>query len=96
MEKNSTLYIDLAKSNSRSKRSRTGDYAQVGFALLPVFPPGNSNLIIWYLICINLSIMISDDGRSGSEKRLKGYAAFPGGNPDPGKICHASLCITKS
>ncbi|KAL8117650.1 uncharacterized protein LOC141662070 isoform X1 [Apium graveolens] len=50
LEKNSTLYIDLAKSNSRSKRSRT------------------------------------DDGRSGAEKRLKGYAAFPGGNPDPAGV----------
>lgn len=48
LEKNSTLHIDLAKSNSRSKRSRT------------------------------------DDGRSGSEKRIKGYSAFPGGNSDSG------------
>ncbi|KAK6128604.1 hypothetical protein DH2020_037653 [Rehmannia glutinosa] len=40
LEKGSTLYIDLAKSNSRSKRLR------------------------------------ADDGSQGSEKRLKGYAAF--------------------
>ncbi|KAK6128694.1 hypothetical protein DH2020_037544 [Rehmannia glutinosa] len=47
LEKGSTLYIDLAKSNSRSKRLR------------------------------------ADDGSQGSEKRLKGYAAFSRSD-DPG------------
>uniref|UniRef100_A0A5B7BM17 RRM domain-containing protein n=1 Tax=Davidia involucrata TaxID=16924 RepID=A0A5B7BM17_DAVIN len=48
LEKGSTLYIDLAKSNSRSKRSRI------------------------------------DDERPGSEKRIKGSAAFSMGIPDAG------------
>ncbi|KAA8547126.1 hypothetical protein F0562_003544 [Nyssa sinensis] len=48
LEKGSTLYIDLAKSNSRSKRSRI------------------------------------DDGRPGSDKRIKGSATFSMGIPDAG------------
>ncbi|CAK9159430.1 unnamed protein product [Ilex paraguariensis] len=48
LEKGSTLYIDLAKSNSRSKRSRM------------------------------------DDERSGTEKRIRGSAAFPRDTSDPG------------
>lgn len=41
LEKNSTLYIDLAKSNSRSKRSRIGDL-RVGFPLSLCF------YLFWY------------------------------------------------
>ncbi|XAR57775.1 hypothetical protein NMG60_11026032 [Bertholletia excelsa] len=48
LEKGSTLYIDLAKSNSRSKRSRI------------------------------------DDEKPGSEKRIKGSAAFSRGTADSG------------
>lgn len=83
LEKGSTLYIDLAKSNSRSKRIRGGM-----LELECVFP----YRVVFTMVCSsNLSDEIvipqSDDENQGSEKRLKGSMAFLR-NDDPGEILH--------
>lgn len=79
LEKGSTLYIDLAKSNSRSKRLRAGILQLERYFLIWLFP----------LACSSnesheIMILQSDDESQGSEKRLKGSVAFSRSD-DPGK-----------
>lgn len=94
LEKGSTLHIDLAKTNSRSKRSRTG-------LLLVVFPPFKCFHLIWWIsIILNVFIwlwLISDgiictcwllrldDEWTGSDKKARGSSSFSRGIPDSGK-----------
>ncbi|GJU53035.1 nucleotide-binding alpha-beta plait domain-containing protein [Tanacetum coccineum] len=76
LEKGSKLHIDLAKSNSRSKRSRTGILLVTEFHH---FAPSLVDLSVNIWLTLQL-----DDERRGSDKRAKGSSSFSRGISDPG------------
>lgn len=82
LEKGSTLYIDFAKANSRSKRSRTGAILALlllaFFLFLLMVVILFSNLIIPWL-----SVSELDDERCGLDKKARVSPAFV--FTDPGK-----------
>lgn len=77
LEKGSTLYIDFAKANSRSKRSRTGAILAFFLFLLIVVISFSNPITPW------LSVSELDDERCGLDKKARVSPAFV--FTDPGK-----------
>lgn len=90
LEKEYSLHVDLARSNSRSKRSRAGSPS--AFPIFKMSPCSSLFYFPSFCILIKYNILVFacfsiDDGVAySSDKRLRGSTAYSRGLPDSGNI----------